>query len=184
LQVDAIVEYGVEPDKVYTDSKSGADLDREGLQNMLDLLREGDEVVIWKIGRLSRSVHDFLYLREQMKSQGVKLTILTFPIDLDSPAGKFFSTLLAAFAEFERDQLIERTNAGLKSARARGARMGRQPGNMQTDEEVAAMLKDYVERTDLKANEIAANHGVNYATLNNRRKEAGIPARKRGRKRQ
>lgn len=185
VQIDALVAYGVLEKDIYSDKKTGRNTDREGLQTVLELLREGDEFVIYKIGRLSRDVLDFLNIWEDLKARKVKFTVTTLGFDLDSPMGKFFATFLALFAQFEADQISERTKASLKRKKEKeGIVPGRKKGDtFLTPKQVEAMLKEYSEKPDKPVKEIAEKYDVSYQTLNNLRKEAGLPGRNKGRKR-
>lgn len=126
LQIEALKAHGVTRDRIYTDVMSGARTDRPGLKDAIKALREGDALVIWKLDRLGRSVRGILDTVETIKSKGVELVVLTESIDTRTPMGKFVFHILAALAQMERDLTIERTKAGLKTARERGVAVGRQ----------------------------------------------------------
>ena len=115
-----------------------------GLTAALGYLRPGDAlVVVWKLDRLGRSVKDVLTIADNLHERGVGVRILTGKLSgTYSPAGegKFFFTMMAAFAELERDIIHERTMAGLVAARARGRRGGR-PVVMDTDKLAAARAR-------------------------------------------
>lgn len=104
-------------------------------------MRDGDALVIWKLDRLGRSVRGILDTVEIIKSKGVELVVLTESIDTRTPMGKFVFHILAALAQMERDLTIERTTAGLRSARERGVAVGRQESMTPEKAEIArAML--------------------------------------------
>ena len=120
-----------------------ATADRPGLSAALDYLRAGDTLVVWKLDRLGRSVKDVLTIADDLHERGVGVRILTGKLSgTYSPAGegKFFFTMMAAFAELERDILHERTIAGLVAARAQGRRGGR-PVVMDADKLAAARAR-------------------------------------------
>ena len=94
---------------------------------MLDHLREGDTVVVWKLDRLSRSLKDLLTILERVSAAGAKFRSLTESIDTSGPAGRMLMQMLGSFAEFEREMIRERTRAGLHEARAQGRVPGRKP---------------------------------------------------------
>ena len=125
LQTEALKKAGAV--KIFEDRISGAKETRAGLDGMLDQLREGDAVVVWRLDRLARSVKHLVELAGHFESKGVQLISLHENIDTTSPAGKLFFHISAAFAEFERNLIIERTSAGLDVARANGRRGGRKP---------------------------------------------------------
>lgn len=126
LQVDALKAAGCA--RIFTDlGISGATVARPGLEEALDHLREGDTFVVWRLDRLGRSTRHVLTLIEDLESRGVMFKSLTESIDSGGPMGKVLLTLIAAFAEMERQVLRDRTNAGLEAARARGRKGGRRP---------------------------------------------------------
>jgi len=123
MQLDALKEHGCE--KVYSEKASGGNTSRPELDKMLELLRRGDTVVIWKLDRLGRSLKHLIDLVSAFDSQGVGLVSLKENIDTTTATGKLVFNIFAALAEFERDIIRERTFAGLVSARARGKTGGR-----------------------------------------------------------
>lgn len=126
LQFDALKKAGCE--KIFTDSASGTDRERPQLAACLDFLRRGDILLFWKLDRLARSTVHLGQIAEACKKKGVDLKCLTQPIDTTTPTGKLMFHILACFAEFERDIIVERTMAGLAAARARGRVGGRPKG--------------------------------------------------------
>lgn len=134
LQRDALLAAGVRPDYLYEDRASGKKDDRPGLLACLKALREGDVLVVWKLDRLGRNLHHLINTVHDLSERGMGLKVLTglgAAINTTSPSGKFTFTVFAALAEFERDLIVERTQAGLASARARGRNGGR-PYKMTT----------------------------------------------------
>ena len=89
---------------------------------MVDQLREGDVVLVWKLDRLSRSLTDLLHLLEKVEAAGAGFRSLTEAIDTTTPAGRMMMQMVGSFAEFERAMIKERTGAGLAAARAEGRR--------------------------------------------------------------
>ena len=125
LQLRALKEAGVE--RVFTEHASGGRWDRPELHRMLDQLRPGDVLVVWKLDRLSRSLKDLLHLMELIEGKGAGFRSLTESIDTTTPAGRMMMQLVGAFAEFERAMIRERTKAGLDQARQEGRIGGRRP---------------------------------------------------------
>ncbi|MGW2899789.1 recombinase family protein [Streptomyces sp. NPDC001212] len=126
LQTDALSEAGCS--KVFEDKLSGKNTERPGLLAALDYMREGDTLCVWKLDRLGRSTKDVLTIAEELHSRGIALRILTGTLAGSySPKGegKFFFTMMVAFAELERDMIVERTRAGLDAAKAQGRTGGR-----------------------------------------------------------
>jgi DNA invertase Pin-like site-specific DNA recombinase len=127
--------------RVYEEKASGGRWDRPELHRMLDHLREGDVVVVWKLDRLSRSLKDLLHILEKTEAAGANFRSLTEAIDTSGPAGRMMMQMLGSFAEFERAMVRERTRAGLKLAREQGRKGGRRPKLMAHQKtEILAML--------------------------------------------
>ena len=114
-------------EKVFEETASGGRWDRPILHNMLDQLREGDIVIVWKLDRLSRSLKDLLVIIERIKKAGAGFKSLTESIDTTTPAGRMMMQMVGSFAEFEREMIRERTKAGLEAARKEGRIGGRKP---------------------------------------------------------
>ncbi|MDR3735434.1 MAG: recombinase family protein [Acidobacteriaceae bacterium] len=125
LQAKALREAGCT--KLFEEAASGGRWDRPELHRMLDQLREGDTVIVWKLDRLSRSLKDVLHIMDKIKAAGAGFRSLTEAIDTISPAGRMMMQMIGCFAEFERAMIRERTSAGLAAARAEGRVGGRRP---------------------------------------------------------
>ena len=143
LQRDALTETGCARIFEEKTSTRKAATDRPGLVAALDYLRSGGTLCVWKLDRLGRSVKDVLIIADGLHERGIGLRILTGKLSGSySPAGegKFFFTMMAAFAELERDIIHERTMAGLAAARAQGRNGGR-PTVMDADKLAAARAR-------------------------------------------
>ena len=103
---------------------------RPGLEKALGMLREGDTLVVWKLDRLGRSLKHLIESVQALDSRGVGFKSLQDNIDTTTPGGKLLFHILGSLAEFERDLIRERTNAGLAAARARGRKGGRPAGGI------------------------------------------------------
>ena len=123
LQRDALRSAGC--DKIYEDHISGAKAARPGLEQALEVARAGDVLVVWRLDRLGRSLKDLIGLVESLNQRGIELQSLQEALATDSSGGRLIFHLFAALAEFERHLMRERTEAGLKAARARGRKGGR-----------------------------------------------------------
>jgi DNA invertase Pin-like site-specific DNA recombinase len=123
LQVDALERAGCY--RVFTETASGARADRPTLEQVLDQLRPGDTLVVWKLDRLGRSLRHLVDTVTGLAERGNGFCSLQEAIDTTTPGGKLVFHVFAALAEFERDLVRERTSAGLAAARARGRRGGR-----------------------------------------------------------
>src|SRR5665648_315259 len=127
-QRDALVEAGVDDERLYEDRASGRRDDRPGLAECLKSLRAGDTLVVWKLDRLGRDLHHLVNTVHDLTARGIGLKVLTGEgpaIDTTTASGKLVFGIFAALAEFERALISERTVAGLAAARARGRNGGR-----------------------------------------------------------
>ena len=130
LQRDALLAAGVEADRFYEDHASGKRDSRPGLDACLKALRAGDTLAIWKLDRLGRDLRHLVNTVHDLTKRGIGLKVLTGQganIDTTTANGRLVFGIFAALAEFERELIIERTKAGLASARARGRNGGRKP---------------------------------------------------------
>ena len=125
LQLDALIAAGVPPANIHTDVASGKSMQRRGIQAVLKELRAGDIMVVWKLDRLSRNLEDILRITRQIAEKGAHLRSTTQAIDTTTPTGRLIYHVFAVLADFEREVGVERTKAGLASARARGRVGGR-----------------------------------------------------------
>ena len=129
LQQDALKKAGVKPKNIYHDLASGKKEDRPGLSACLKALREGDVLVVWKLDRLGRDLRHLVNTVQELSERNIGFKVLTgqgADIDTTTASGKLVFGIFAALAEFERELIRERTNAGLAAARARGRKGGRQ----------------------------------------------------------
>lgn len=141
LQHDAMASNGIT--KVFEDlGVSGAKADRPGLQAALDYCREGDVFTVWRLDRLGRNLTHVRATIEALTERGVVFKSLSEGITSEGIMGKLMISILAAFSEFERDVMIERTQAGIKAARLRGSTGGRPPKLTPKQVERARKLKD------------------------------------------
>ena len=159
LQLDALKAAGAE--RIFTDKISGAKADRKGLADALSHARKGDVLTVWKLDRLGRSTIQLMMLLNDLHERGVEFRSLTEGIDTTTPMGRFYFTMSSALAQLERDRLIERTNAGLAAARARGRNGGR-PAKL-TPEQIS-MAKQSLDAGTSPA-KVAKAFGVGRTTL-------------------
>ena len=160
LQFQAFKEANVE--KIFHETASGGRWNRPFLHKMLDQLREGDIVIVWKLDRLSRSLKDLLVIMERIDNVGAGFKSLTEAIDTITPAGRMMIQMVGSFAEFEREIIRERTKAGLEAARAEGRIGGRKP-KLREDQR-----KDIIENILLDrktAAQMARLYNVSEATI-------------------
>jgi DNA invertase Pin-like site-specific DNA recombinase len=120
-----LLKYGCPKDKIFLETMSGAATHKPQLKLALEQLREGDELVVWKLDRLSRSLKDLLFIVEKIKNAKATFTSLTEHLDTRGPAGEALLQMLGVFAQFERSMISERTKLGVRQAIADGAVVGR-----------------------------------------------------------
>jgi DNA invertase Pin-like site-specific DNA recombinase len=160
LQLEALNAAGC--DRVFTEAASGASRDRPELKAALDYLRAGDQLVVWKLDRLARSVRQLVETAADLQAREIGLKVLTQQIDTSTPGGRLVFHMFAAIAEFERELTLERTHAGLAVARAAGRRGGRKPALGAAEVKRAkAMLGD----PTITVEEVAQQLGVPISTL-------------------
>jgi len=122
-QKDALNRAGV--DQLFIERFTGTKASRPEWDQVKKILRTGDTLVVTRLDRLGRSSKDLLEIGEWLQSKGVELEAVDQPINTSTPEGRMFFTILAAFAQFERDLIVARTRDGLAAARARGRKGGR-----------------------------------------------------------
>jgi DNA invertase Pin-like site-specific DNA recombinase len=140
LQKDALQAAPCE--RVYEEKESGGKTDRPELLKLLEVLRECDTLVVWRLDRLGRSLKHLIEIVEKLESLGVGFQSLTENIDTTTSGGKLVFHLFAALAEFERSLIRERTQAGLKAARSRGRQGGRPKALSAEKQRIAQALRD------------------------------------------
>ncbi len=160
VQVAALKAAGCE--RIYREKASGGRWDRPELHRLLEQMREGDVVVVWKLDRLSRSLRDVLILMERLGEAKAGFRSLTESIDTTTAAGRMMMHLVSVFAEFERAMLKERTKAGLDAARAEGRIGGRRP---KLSPRQQAEIRKMVSNGDKTAADAARLFKVHPATI-------------------
>ncbi|MGI9587024.1 recombinase family protein [Dietzia maris] len=166
LQLDALVEAGVQKRDVFSDVTSGSRtaIERPGMKRLLDYVETGDTVVVWRIDRLGRSLIDVLNTVNLLRDKGVKIRSLSDGIDPETTTGRLMLGMLATLAEYERELITERVNAGIAAAKQSGTRFGRPP----VDPAVIAEKLDIAQGARKKgrtAQEAASLVGWSRATL-------------------
>ena len=161
LQLDALTAAGCT--RIFRDTASGAKSDRPGLTQALDHLRAGDTLVVWRLDRLGRSLRHLIDTLTDLDKRGIGFRSLTEAIDTTTPGGKLIFHIFGALAEFERDLIKERTNAGLAAARARGRLGGRRKAF--ADPAKLRMARTLFADTKRSIPEICTMLGVSRSTL-------------------
>ena len=159
LQIEALTKAGCQ--KLFDDKMSGSRAERPGLTKALEMLREGDTLVVWKLDRLGRSVKNLVDLVSDLHKQGVQFKSLTDAIDTGTSSGRFFFHVMASLAEMERELTVERTRAGLEVARQLGRKGGRK--RKMTDSKIESAKK--LLASGVPPRDVAKNLGVSVPTL-------------------
>src|SRR5438874_12261369 len=160
LQKDALEHIGCT--KIFSDTASGAKSDRQGLEEAIDFTREGDTLVVWRLDRLGRSLKHLIETISALHERHIGFKSITENIDTTTSGGKLIFHFFGALAEFERDLIRERTQAGLLAARARGRRGG-QPKAL-TPKQAAIAQALYDDKTNAIA-DICKTLNISRATL-------------------
>jgi DNA invertase Pin-like site-specific DNA recombinase len=163
LQEDALSKAGCE--RTYTDRIGGAKSERPGLKQALEVVREGDVLVVWKLDRLGRSLKQLIETVTELASRGIEFRSLTENIDTTTPGGKLIFHIFGSLAEFERDLIRERTRAGLAAARARGRIGGRPRAAGLNDERKVALAQLLYDDRQTSIGTICKMLNVSRATL-------------------
>lgn len=162
MQTSALKNFGCE--KVVEEKRSGVSV-RVELEALLNNLKEGDTLVVWKLDRLGRSLHDLLHYFEMFSQKGINFASLQDKIDTSTPLGKLFFQISAAFSEYERLLIVERTIAGINAAKVRGVQLGRKKGLDKKSLEKARMAVNLYKEQKLSVREIADLLNITPATL-------------------
>ena len=158
-QVDALEKAGCE--RVFLEKASGAKAGRPELEKLLSVLRDGDEVVVAKLDRISRSTKHLIEPAERFDEMGVDFISLNDSIDTTTPMGRFFFRVMASIAELERDMIVERTKDGLSAARVRG----RSGGRPKAPAEAVSKARRMYESGTFSVSEITGATGISKSTL-------------------
>lgn len=162
LQLDALKRDGV--DQVFQEKRSGGSTThRLELARMLEQLRAGDVVAVYKMDRLARSLRDLLQILDTIEKRGASFRSLTESIDTGTPSGRMMMHMLGAVAEFERSMIRERSIAGVRAAVERGAVLGR-PRAFKTPTEEAAAVR-LVRSGSYSLSEAARRYGCHISSI-------------------
>lgn len=170
-QMDELREAGAEV--IYSEKETGKKKDRPELNRLLQDLRKGDVVLVTEFSRLSRSTFDLLSIAEQINQKEADIKSLKEQwMDTRTPGGKFIFTIMSGLAEFEREQIVERTKSGLRAAKARGRVGGRKAASKEKVELALKMKADGYSYDDIRtATTLARSTVIKYDKLN--KKECG-----------
>lgn len=163
MQVDALKKAGC--DQIHEEIASGAKTARPVLEEIMRNIREDDVLVIWKLDRLGRNLAHLIHLTNKLIEKKVGLISLNDPIDTSTAQGRMIFGIFATLAEFERELIRERTQAGLKSARARGRKGGRPKGMSTSAMEKAAIAEALYRNGTIPVKKIAEQLDISKTTL-------------------
>lgn len=163
LQMDALKKEGCE--QIFHEVVSGAKTERAELERLLSQLRKADILVVWKLDRLGRSLKHLVQLVHELNEKGIGLQSINDPIDTTTSQGRLIFNIFASLAEFEKDLIRERTQAGLKAARARGRVGGRPKGLSEKAQQKAIAAEALYRAQKLSVVDICKNLSISKATL-------------------
>jgi DNA invertase Pin-like site-specific DNA recombinase len=163
LQIDALKAAGC--DKLFTDKIGGSKANRPGLEELLTYARSGDEIVVWRLDRFGRSLRDLIDTINNLQDKGIEFQSLQEKIDTKTSSGKLIFHIFASLAEFERNIIRERTNAGLQAARARGKMGGRPKGIPDQRMPIVYAAESLYKERKLSVQEICKRLNISKATL-------------------
>jgi DNA invertase Pin-like site-specific DNA recombinase len=163
LQLDALKEAGCKKQHIFTDQISGSKAERPGLAECLKELKKGDTLIIWRLDRLGRSLRNLIDIVEQLQKRGVGFrSISDGGIDTTTTSGEMVFNIFATLAQFERRLIQERTQAGLKAARARGKKGGRP--KISPDNPKVQMARKMSKNLSISVGEICSTLKISRAT--------------------
>src|SRR5712692_8114388 len=163
LQTDALEKIGCS--KIFTDTISGSATERKGLDEALEYVREGDTLVVWRLDRLGRSLKHLIETIARLNNRKIGFKSITENIDTTTSGGKLIFHIFGALAEFERDIIRERTNAGLQAARARGRLGGRPKAQTLNTAKKIALAQSLYDDKNNTIDEICKTLNISRATL-------------------
>lgn len=163
LQIDALKKAGC--NKIFLEIAKGAKVDRPEWTSLLDEIKAGDTLVVWKLDRMGRSLPHLIKTVNELISNNIDIISLNDPINIITAQGRFMFNIFASLAEFEKDLIRERTMAGLKSARDRGRMGGRPKGLSEKAKRSACSAEALYKQNELTSAEMAAQLDISKTTL-------------------
>ena len=159
LQIDALNVYGV--DEIYEENVTGTRLKRQQLMELLERLRAGDTLVIWRLDKLGRTMKQFMPLIKDFEEKGIHFVSLQEKFDTSTLMGRFVHDIFCAMSQMELNVISERTKAGMTVAKRRGRFCGRKPKN---NKNIESALKMYFSNA-VTINEITETTGLSKTTI-------------------
>lgn len=166
LQRRALITAGVDAKNVYSDQISGSKeaKGRRGWSELDGKLREGDELVVWRLDRIGRSMVDVVTTIDDLTDRGIKLMSVTDGIDPETPSGRLVLQILSSLAEYERSLIRERVQAGVDAARERGVQFGRHEADQEQVARNLRTVRHLVENESMTVVEAARTIGWSKST--------------------
>ncbi|WPO84598.1 recombinase family protein (plasmid) [Chryseobacterium sp. JJR-5R] len=158
LQTDALKNLGIE--KIFVDKVSGVKSEKPQLNDLLKFIRKGDTLTVWRLDRIGRTTVGLIQFVTELNEKGIYFKSISENIDTSSASGKLIFQIFCVLAEHERNVLIERTNAGLKSARARGKKGGRPKGLTEKYKKITSVVKTLYDAKELPVEEIMKTFNI------------------------
>jgi len=176
LQRRALIDVGVGATQIFSDQVSGSKeaKSRSGWTNLDGRLREGDELVVWRIDRIGRSMIDVITTVKDLVDRGVKIKSLSDGITPETREGRLMLSLMATFAEYERELIQERVQAGVDAAKARGVKFGRPAPDAEKVALNLRTVKYLIDSEGLGVVDAAQTVGWSKATYYRHRSSAGV----------
>jgi len=174
-QLDAMEALKIPREQVFLDKQSGKNTARPGLRQLLDIVKNGDTVVVESVSRFARNTKDLLDLIDKLTVKGVEFVSQKEHIDTSTPTGKFMLTVFGAVAELERGYILQRQAEGIAAAKARGVRFGRPA--IKPPENFTVLVKQW-ERGEMALQELLVQTGLKETTFYRRLREHRITKRK------
>lgn len=173
-QLDALNEFGCE--MIFQEKISGKSKEKRlELKRMMDQVRKGDVVVVYRLDRLGRSLKDLIFIIEEINSKGASFVSLHDQIDTTTPQGQLTFHIFASLVEFQRTLISERTKDGLKAARARGKNGGRPKGLSQKTQQKARVAASLYQNNEMSISEICGHLEISKSTLYRYLKHESVP---------
>jgi len=163
LQIDALKKVGCH--KIFQEVAKGTKTNRPEWIKLLDEIKQGDTLVVWKLDRMGRSLHHLVKTVNELVAKDVDIISLQDPLNTTTAQGRLTFNMFASLAEFEKDLIRERTMAGLKSARDRGHMGGRPRGLSEKAKRIACTAEALYKQNELASDEISTQLGISKTTL-------------------
>ena len=158
LQIKALTSAGVKDNRLFTDTASGSNVDRPGLDTLKIKIEDGDLILVTKLDRLGRDTADMIQLIKDFDDLGVSIRFLDDGISTEGTMGKMVVTILSAVAQAERQRILERTNEGRAEAKAKGVKFGRK-------QKVDPVKVQQLKASNYSAAEAAKKLGIGRSTI-------------------